>query len=222
MRVLLVEDEDLIAAFIATALEREGLTVDRVCDGEAAVAAGVRHVYDLIILDILLPRKDGLAVCREIRAVDSTTPILMLTARGDLEDKVLGLDAGADDYLTKPFAVEELLARVRSLLRRSALLRPPPLAAYDLTLDTESYEVTRAGERIALTGTEFRLLEHLLRHLGQVCGRRELLMAVWGYEFDPGTNLVDVFIRRLRRKLERPGAPPLLHTVRGVGYRLGE
>jgi DNA-binding response OmpR family regulator len=170
----------------------------------------------------MLPRKDGLQVCREIRERDLITPILMLTARGELEDKVQGLEMGADDYVTKPFEIAELVARVRSLLRRSRLTPRPPLAIGELVLDPERCAVTRAGERVPLTETEFRLLEHLVRQAGRTVTRREVLEIVWGYDFDPGTNIVDVTIGRVRRKLERTGASPLIHTVRGIGYRLGE
>jgi two-component system response regulator MprA len=222
MAVLLAEDEELIAEFIRKALEREGLGVECVTAGDAAVSAAAARPYELLILDVMLPRMDGLQACREIRASDPITPILMLTARAELEDKVLGLDAGADDYVTKPFALEELTARVRSLLRRSRLVSRPPDTHLGLTLDPNRHEVRCGDGGVALTATEFRLLEHLLRHPGRICARRELLLAVWGYAFDPGTNIVDVFIRRVRRKLEHVGAAAILHTVRGAGYRLGD
>jgi DNA-binding response OmpR family regulator len=222
MAVLVAEDEELIAEFVRKALEREGLAVDCVAAGDAAVSAAAARPYELLILDVMLPTMDGLQACREIRERDPITPILMLTARAELEDKVLGLDAGADDYVTKPFAVDELLARVRSLLRRSRLTSRPIHASLGLTLDPDRHEVSGGDTRVALTDTEYRLLEHLLHHPGRVCARRELLLAVWGYDFDPGTNIVDVFVRRVRRKLERLDAAALLHTVRGAGYRLGD
>ncbi len=222
MRVLVVEDEPLIAEVVARALSREGLMVAVRADGDAALRAAVAERYDLIVLDLILPGRGGLEVCREIRRTDGRTPIIMLTARDSLEDKVLGLDSGADDYVTKPFELEELLARVRSLLRRVRPSTPARLEAGGLLLDGNAREVQFSGLPISLTDTEFRLLEHLMRRAGAVSSRRELLEQVWGYQFDPGSNVVDVFVRRLRHKLDAAGCPPRIETVRGRGYRLAE
>jgi two-component system response regulator MprA len=228
MRLLVVEDEPLIAEVVARALIREGLTVDVVGDGDAALRAVSAGPYDLIVLDLMLPGRGGLEVCREIRRTDGQTPIIMLTARDALEEKVLGLDSGADDYVTKPFELEELLARVRSLLRRARPARgarthlPSRLETAGLILDGSAREVHFSGRLIPLTDTEFRLLEHLMRRAGAVCRRQELLEQVWGYPFDPGSNVVDVFIRRLRHKLDAAGCPPRIETVRGTGYRFSD
>jgi two-component system, OmpR family, response regulator MprA len=227
MRVLVVEDEPLIAEVVARALAREGLTADVVGDGDAAlraVGAAPRGCppYDLVVLDLLLPGRGGLEVCREIRRTDGRTPIIMLTARDALEDKVLGLDSGADDYVTKPFELEELLARIRSLLRRARPAVPSRLEAAGLVLDGSARDVHFSGRPVPLTDTEFRLLEHLMRRAGAVCRRQELLEQVWGYQFDPGSNVVDVFIRRLRHKLDAAGCPPRIDTVRGTGYRFAD
>jgi DNA-binding response OmpR family regulator len=228
VRVLVVEDEPLIAEALVRALERERLAVDVAGDGETALDAVNREGYDLIVLDLVLPGIDGLDVCRQIRRADTNTPVIMLTARDSLEDKVLGLDSGADDYVTKPFELEELMARVRSLLRR---VRPAPAARLrcaGLLLDGDTREVRLADRCVRLTDTEFRLLEHLMRRAGEVCRRQELLQHVWGYSFDPGSNVVDVFIRRLRHRLEAAGndaggaAPPRIETIRGTGYRFLE
>jgi DNA-binding response OmpR family regulator len=234
--VLVVEDEALIAEVVARALEREGLAVEIVADSDAALRAITDRRYDLIVLDLMLPGRDGLEVCREIRRTDRRTPIIMLTARDALEDKVLGLDSGADDYVTKPFELEELSARVRSLLRRTHPISSTRREVAGLVIDGDSREARLQGRLIPLTDTEFRLLEHLMRRAGEVCRRQELLEQVWGYHFDPGSNVVDVFIRRLRHKLDAarrdPGpvrtvqqsAPepglPHIETVRGIGYRL--
>jgi DNA-binding response OmpR family regulator len=228
VRVLVVEDEPLIAEALVRALERERLAVDVAGDGETALDAINREGYDLIVLDLVLPGIDGLDVCRQIRRADTNTPVIMLTARDSLEDKVLGLDSGADDYVTKPFELEELMARVRSLLRRARPAPAAPLRSAGLLLDGDTREVRLADRRVRLTDTEFRLLEHLMRRAGEVCRRQELLQYVWGYSFDPGSNVVDVFIRRLRHRLEAAGtdaggaAPPRIETIRGIGYRFLE
>jgi DNA-binding response OmpR family regulator len=219
LAVLVVEDEPLIAEAVARALTREGLAVDVVGDGDAALSATSRQRYELIVLDLMLPGRDGLEVCREIRRTDVRTPIIMLTARDALEDKVMGLDSGADDYLTKPYELEELLARVRSLLRRARPSVTARLEISGLVLDGNAREVSCSGRPALLTETEYRLLEYLALRAGEVCRRRELLEHVWGYPFDPRTNVVEVFIRRLRQKLAAAGCPPRIETVRGVGYR---
>jgi DNA-binding response OmpR family regulator len=222
MRALVVEDEPLIAEVVARGLAREGLTVDVRGDGDTALGAATTEQYALVVLDLMLPGRSGLEVCREIRRLDVRTPILMLTARDALEDKVLGLDSGADDYLTKPFELEELLARSRSLLRRARPALSSRVELGGLVLAGDARTVSFAGSPVPLTDTEFRLLESLMRSPGKVCQRQELLEQVWGYRFDPGSNVVDVFVRRLRQKLEAAGCPPRIETVRGIGYRILE
>lgn len=218
MRVLVVEDEVKMASFIRRALEAEGLAVDVVPTGEQALASALTTPFDAVVLDIMLPGRDGLSVLRELRKRRITTPVLLLSARGQVEERIDGLNAGADDYLPKPFALGELVARVRALGRRSADARPAQLSLADLTVDILTREVKRAGQRIDLTTREYRLLEFLLSSQGRVCGRMQILEKVWDYHFDPGTNLVDVYVRRLRDKVDTGFEPKLLHTVRGVGY----
>ncbi len=218
MRVLVVEDEVKMASFIRRALEAEGLAVDVVNAGEQALASALTTPFDAVVLDIMLPGRDGLSVLRELRKRRVMIPVLLLSARGQVEERIDGLNAGADDYLPKPFALGELVARVRALGRRSGDARPAQLALADLTVDIMSREVKRAGQRIDLTTREYRLLEFLLGSQGRVCGRMQILEKVWDYHFDPGTNLVDVYIRRLRDKIDAGYEPKLLHTVRGVGY----
>jgi DNA-binding response OmpR family regulator len=221
VRLLLVEDDPSIARFIKKGLEAEHYQVDVAEDGERAVEMAPVTPYSLIILEVLLPRMDGLAVCRELRAHGLKTPILMLTVRDTLSDKVAGLRAGADDYMTKPFAFEELVARIRALLRRQPTLDiSPALAAADLLLDRETHEVRRGGRLIELTALEFALLEYLMERVGRVSSRSVIEAHVWGMDHDPSTNVVDVYISRLRHKIDRDAAVPLIHTVRGVGYVL--
>jgi heavy metal response regulator len=222
MYILVVEDERKVAAFLRKGLQEEGYAVDVAYDGEEALLLGRVNQYDLIILDIMLPGKDGIEVLRELRAQRISTPVLMLTARDSLEDKVQGLDSGADDYLTKPFAFAELLARIRALLRRGKPESSVRLTAADLVLDPATREVQRAGEPIELTSREYALLEYLLRNKGRVLTRSMILEHVWGYRFDPGTNIVDVYISYLRNKIDRGFDRKLIHTVRGVGYVLRE
>ena len=193
--------------------------MDVVGDGDAALGAAGAQRYDLMVLDLMLPGRDGLEVCREIRRTDARTPIIILTARDALEDKVMGLDSGADDYLTKPYELEELLARVRSLLRRARPAASGRLEVAGLVLDGNAREVCCEGRPALLTDTDTGCWSNLARRPGEVCRRQELLEQVWGYPFDPGTNVVDVFIRRLRSKLEAAGCPPRIETVRGIGYR---
>ena len=220
MRILLVEDEDRIAAFIRRGLQEELYTVDVVRDGAEALDIALATVYDLIILDVRLPGRDGMAVCRELRAQGKKTPILMLTARDSVDDRVRGLDAGADDYLIKPFAFQELLARLRALARRPAAVQDDILRLENLTLDTRTHQARRDAQPIDLSAREYRLLEFLIRHPGQVLTRTQIAEHIWGYDFDANSNVVDVYIRYLRRKVDDPFEPKLIQTVRGVGYKL--
>ncbi len=220
MRILLVEDDKKVASFIRKGLEEEGYAVDVAADGEAGLFMGLDRVHDLIILDVMLPKKPGFQVLRELRQGSVATPVLLLTARDTVEDKVQGLDAGADDYLTKPFAFAELLARVRALLRRRAEARAPTLQIGDLVLDPATRSVARGGEPITLTNREFALLEYFLRNPGRVLTRAMIADHVWDYNFDTGTNVIDVYVNYLRKKVDAGREPKLLHTVRGAGYVL--
>ena len=222
MRLLLVEDDYRIANFIAKGLRENAYAVDVAADGEAALYQTAISEYDLIILDVMLPKKDGFAVCREIRSAGSRTPILMLTARDAVEDRVSGLDGGADDYLTKPFAFQELLARLRALLRRNADVRPPKIIVRDLEIDTVSQRVRRGGKEITLTTKEYALLEYLAREKGRVVGRAEIADHVWDENFDAFSNLIDVYIKRLRSKMDEHFDAQLIHTRRGAGYILDD
>jgi DNA-binding response OmpR family regulator len=219
-RVLVVEDELKLGSALETGLREAQYTVDLALDGEEALNFAQTVAYDVIVLDILLPRVDGLEVCRRLRAAGTRTPILLLTARDALQDKVAGLDSGADDYLTKPFALDELLARLRALLRREAANKEPLLRVADLTLDPAAQRVTRAGRSIELTAREYRLLETLLRRPGAVVSRLMIVESVWGFDYPDSSNLVEVYIGRLRRKLGEGGGASLIQTVRGAGYRL--
>jgi DNA-binding response OmpR family regulator len=222
MRILLVEDDRKAARLLTKGLHEEGFVVDFAGTGEAGEEMATVNDYDVIVLDWLLPGKDGLAVCGALRAAGNSTPILMLTARDTVADRVSGLTSGADDYLTKPFAFAELLARVRALLRRAGVARPVVLKVADVALDTIRRRVSRDGTSIALTPKEYAILEVLMRNAGEVVSRTRLTEAVWEQSADVVDNLVDVHLKNLRRKLELAGGPPLIHTVRGVGYRLGE
>ncbi len=223
MRMLVVEDEPVLGAQIARGLREERHTVDLLADGRAAldvtpeVAEGR---YDVVVLDVLLPGRDGYSVCRAWRAAGLRVPILMLTARQAVEDRVQGLDAGADDYLTKPFAFTELLARLRALGRREPGLRVGVWRAGDLTLDPVTHRVERGGQVIHLTAREYAILELLLRHVGQALTRDQIAAGAWDMGADHASNVVDVFVRNLRRKLDDPYPDPVLHTVRGIGYAL--
>jgi two-component system response regulator MprA len=219
MRVLVVEDEPKLAASLDEGLRDADYTVDVAVDGEEALDYTSTSTYDAIVLDILLPRVDGLEVCRRVRARGSQTPILMLTARDTLHDKVAGLDRGADDYLTKPFELAELLARLRALLRRNGTQRDGLLRVADLALDPASRAVSRAERPIDLTRREYAILETLLRRPRWVVTRDAIIESVWGFEYPDSSNLIDVYVGRLRRKL---GEPALIQTVRGTGYRLQE
>jgi len=220
--VLIVEDDPAVRESLERCLAFEGYDVVSAVDGEAGLAAVPLHRPDAVLLDLQLPRMDGLEVCRRLRASGDGVPVLMLTARDATRDRVTGLDAGADDYLPKPFALEELLARLRALLRRSAATSTAQetLVVDDLRLVVPSREVSRDGHPIELTRTEFELLELLMLHPRQVLTRTQILHEVWGYDFDPGSNTLEVYIGYLRRKTEEHGGPRLIHTIRGVGYVL--
>jgi two-component system OmpR family response regulator len=215
---LLIEDEAKMARAIRRGLEREGYTVDVVGDGGDAVRRGREPGYDAILLDVMLPGLEGYAVCRRLRDAGQWAPVLMLTARDAVADRIAGLDAGADDYLVKPFAFGELLARVRALLRRCPAERPPVLAVGDVRLDPATHDVSRAGVPVRLSAREFALLEYLLRRPGEVVSRTVLRDHVWDHGYCEASNVVDVYIGYLRRKLEQPFGRPLIRTVRGVGY----
>jgi len=220
MKILVVEDEERVAHFIQKGLKEEGHAVDVSYDGEDGEFLGEINDYDLIILDLMLPKKNGITVCRELRERGVSTPVLMLTARDSVEDKVRGLDAGADDYLAKPFAFEELLARVRALLRRQSESKSPILKVADLELDPISRRATRAGKNIRLTTKEYALLEYLMRNPGKVLSRTLIGEHVWDMNFDPESNVIDVYVSHLRNKVDKGFDKPLIHTLRGQGYIL--
>jgi two-component system copper resistance phosphate regulon response regulator CusR len=220
MRILLVEDDPRLAQTLARGLREHAYAVDVVGDGDAAVYQAAVTPYDAIVLDVMLPGRDGLAVCRELRRRGSTVKVLMLTARDTIADRVAGLDTGADDYLTKPFAMEELLARLRALLRRGTSLEATTLTVADLEVDTRARTVRRGGRAVPLTTKEYTLLEYLARNAGRVVGRAEIADHAWDDNYDPFSNLIEVYISRLRKKIDAEGTP-LLHTRRGAGYLLG-
>ena len=220
MRVLVVEDERRLASIIKRGLIEEGYAVDAVYDGEEAQYMAETTTYDVIILDIMLPKKDGIAVCRDLRTKKINTPILMLTARDSVEDRVKGLDSGADDYVIKPFAFSELLARIRALLRRESLSKTPKIQVGDLLLDTLTREAWRGDRKIDLTTKEYSILEYFMSHPNMVITRTMLEENAWDYEYDSISNIIDVYIRRLRRKIDGEGEDSLIQTVRGAGYRL--
>jgi DNA-binding response OmpR family regulator len=220
MRVLVVEDERRLAGIIKRGLLEEGYSVDNAYDGEEAEYMAENAQYDAMVLDVMLPIKDGVAVCRDLRSKNINTPILMLTAKDALDDRIRGLDSGADDYQTKPFAFSELLARVRALMRREALPKSQKLKVGDLVMDTLSREVWRAERKVELTTKEYSMLEYFMRHPNMVLTRTMLEENVWDYAFDGVSNIVDVYVRRIRLKLEQGGEPSVIDTVRGAGYRL--
>jgi heavy metal response regulator len=220
MRLLVVEDEKKVSSFIKKGLEEEGYAVDLASDGETGLMMGLDGVHNLIILDVNLPRMDGLSVLQQLRKKKVTTPVLLLTVRAAIEDKVLGLDTGADDYLTKPFSFQELLARVRALLRRRTEAEPPLLRVADITLDPARRLVFRGQEKIELTTKEFALLGYFMRNPGRVLTRTMIAEHVWDYDFDPMTNVIDVYVNYLRKKIDSGREAKLIHTVRGAGYVL--
>ena len=220
MRILLVEDEVKMARALRRGMEQEGHTVDLCADGNEGLSKALEYDYDAVVLDVMLPGRDGFSICRELRGRGRWAPVLMLTARDAVDDRIRGLDAGADDYLVKPFAFGELLARLRALVRRGPSERPPNLAVGDVVLDPAAHSVTRAGQPVELSAREFALLEFLMRHPGEVLSRTRILEQVWDYSYSGFSNVVDVYVAYLRRKLERPFARPLIRTVRGVGYAL--
>jgi len=220
MRLLVVEDDPSVARFLERGLQEERYAVDIAADGETALTLAQHTTYDVIILDVMLPRQDGLNVCRILRDQGRTVPVLLLTVRDSTDDKVRGLDCGADDYLTKPFAFAELLARIRALLRRGTVQGPGRLKLADLELDPASHRVWRSGTEVALTSKEYALLEYLLRNADRVLTRTAIIEHVWDMRYDSMTNIVDVHIRSLRAKLDRPSSGSLIRTIRGVGYAL--
>ena len=220
MRLLIVEDEPKVARFVERGLREEHFAVDVAVDGESGLDLALVHDYDLVVLDVMLPKKDGFEVLEALRAARRPCKVLMLTARDSVKDRVRGLDGGADDYLVKPFAFAELLARVRALLRRAGGTEVTTLSFADLVMDVKARKVTRAGQPVALSAREFAVLEHLLRHQGEVISRTRLSEQVWDQHFDSMTNVIDVTLYHLREKVDRGFALPLIHTVRGVGYVL--
>jgi heavy metal response regulator len=220
VRILLVEDEPNAALMLAKGLREQTYAVDVTGDGEAALEQAYLNDYDLIILDVMLPGKDGLAVCRQLRDSGSSVPVIMLTARDTVEDRIEGLDTGADDYLTKPFHFRELLARVRALLRRQPTMRPETIHLADLTIDTRARQVWRADHAIELTAKEYALLEYMARRADEVVSRTDIAEHVWDENFDPFSNLIEVYIQRLRRKVDDEFPLKLIRTRRGEGYML--
>lgn len=219
MKILVVEDEGQIAGFIRKGLEEQGFAVDWSADGDEGYRLATSQQYDAIVLDIMLPGRDGLSILQNLRKQRNPVPVLLLTARSALDERVEGLNLGADDYLTKPFFVEELVARIHALARRASGERLSVLQAGDLTVNLITREVMLAGTQVHLTAREFNLLEYLMRSPGRVLTRTQILEHVWGYDFDPTTNLIDVHVQRLRKKITADGQEPLIETVRGVGYR---
>ena len=220
MKILLVEDEEEIGGLIKDGLEKEEFSVDYCKDGDSGMEHAMAHSYDAIVLDVMLPGKSGLEILKMVRASQNNVPIVIITARGETEDRIQGLDLGADDYLPKPFFVEELIARLRAIWRRSSETGMSVLNVGTLSANLMTREVIRSGQQIEMTPKEFSLLAFLMRAPGRVLTRTQILEQVWGYHFDPGTNLVDVYIRRLRSKIDFEGEIPLIETLRGVGYRM--
>ncbi len=222
MRILVVEDEHRIASAIKKGLEQERFAVDLAFDGQAGYDLASTEEFDLIVLDLMLPRLDGLSICKKLRQDGLHTPILILTAKGQIQDKVTGLDSGADDYLTKPFSFEELIARIRALSRRPKTTLSSNLTVSDLTLDVRNFEAKRQGKNIRLSGKEFSLLEYLMRHPNRIMSKDQIISHVWNYDSEILPNTVEVYIRNLRQKIDLPfpSLKPLIQTVRGFGYKL--
>jgi heavy metal response regulator len=222
MRILVIEDERKVASFIKRGLEEERYIVETAADGEAGLELALNNHFDAIVLDVMLPKLDGYSVLGALRDHGKATPVLMLTARGTMEDRVQGLDLGADDYLAKPFHFEELAARLRSILRRSSTEKTTKLQCGDLTLDMVTHFAYRDEKEIELTTKEYALLEYLMRHKNRILSRSMIMQHVWKHNFDPESNIIDVYIKRLRSKVERPGHPSVIQSIRGVGYRIRE
>lgn len=222
MRLLVVEDENKVLNFLKQGLEEERYIVDAAVDGIAGLEMAMNNHFDAIILDVMLPGKDGFTVLRELRDAGVSTPVLMLTARANVEDKVTGLDLGADDYLAKPFEFEELAARLRSLLRRTVPEKTTKLRCGELTLDTISHTAYRVGREIELTSKEYTLLEYLMRNKNRILSRSTITQHVWRHNFDPESNIIDVYVKRLRVKIDGNSERPLIQSIRGVGYRMRE
>jgi len=222
MRVLVVEDQERIASFIGKGLKEQGFTVDVVRDGDEGYALALTEPYDALVLDIMLPGRDGLSILKNLRKKGNAVPVILLTARSELDERLEGLNLGADDYMTKPFYVEELVARLHTVVRRAAGVSSHLLRVGDLAMNLVSRVVTRGDEEILLSVREFSLLEYLMRSPGRVLSRVQICEHVWNYSFDPDTNLVDVYIQRLRKKIDRDHPEKLIETVRGVGYRIGK
>jgi DNA-binding response OmpR family regulator len=222
MRILVVEDERKVASFIKRGLEEERYIVETAADGVEGLALAKDATFDAIVLDVMLPRMDGYSVLKALRDEGNATPVLMLTARGTTEDRVQGLDLGADDYLAKPFHFEELAARLRSILRRSTTEKTTKLTCGNLTLDMVTHMAYRDGQEIELTTKEYALLEYLMRNKERILSRSMIMQHVWKHNFDPESNIIDVYVKRLRQKIERPDRPQMVQSVRGVGYRMKE
>lgn len=220
MKILVIEDEKKIAAFVRKGLEASGFVVDVSHHGDDGFSLAKSHPYDAIVLDIMLPGRDGLSILRNLRERRIATPVILLSARSELNERLEGLNLGADDYLTKPFYIEELIARLHVVTRRASGTGQSLIEVEDLTINLLTRDVSRGSRAIELTAREFQLLEHLARSPGRVLSRAQICERVWSYDFDPGTNLVDVYIQRLRRKVDAEGEPKLIETIRGVGYRI--
>ena len=220
MKVLVIEDEKKIAGFVRKGLEAQGFVVEVSLNGDEGYALALSHPYDVLVLDIMLPGRDGLSILRNLRERKMGMPVILLTARSELNERVEGLNLGADDYLTKPFHIEELIARIHAVARRASGASQSILTVSDLTMNLLTREVARDGRPVDLTAREFSLLEHLMRSPGRVLTRVEICERVWDYNFDPGTNLVDVYVQRLRKKVDGDSAKKLIETIRGIGYRI--
>ena len=222
MKILVIEDEKKMAFFIKRGLEEERYIVETAFDGQTGLEIALHNQFDAIVLDVMLPKRDGFAVLSALRGAGNATPVLMLTARGNTDDRVSGLDLGADDYMAKPFHFEELAARLRSIMRRSSPEKSTKMQCMDLILDTVAHVANRWGKEIELTTKEYALLEYLMRNKNRIISRSMITQHVWKHNFDPESNIIDVYIKRVRSKIERPGSPRILQSIRGVGYRMKE